>query len=215
MFCDQFQISTKEKKSLEDICSFIVECYIQVWISAPDIITAPINDIMFLKKLLNYNNNKLGEVALKKFINHLWYLNEECAVFSLFDDRVDYNTKHRMANKILQGYEENINEEENEGSNKKINVQFDDVSNFVNQDLPFALLNNKSWKLFQRFKISFNFLREDPSTWKALDEYIQAKEILSALKVVNDTAERGIKLMEEYNEKFTKNEDQKQFILQV
>ncbi|XP_025413648.1 uncharacterized protein LOC112685837 [Sipha flava] len=120
-----------------------------------------------------------------------------------------------MANKILQGYEENINEEENEGSNKKINVQFDDVSNFVNQDLPFALLNNKSWKLFQRFKISFNFLREDPSSWKALDEYIQAKEILSALKVVNDTAERGIKLMEEYNEKFTKNEDQKQFILQV
>ncbi|XP_025411715.1 uncharacterized protein LOC112684409 [Sipha flava] len=120
-----------------------------------------------------------------------------------------------MANKILQGYEENINEEENEGSNKKINVQFDDVSNFVNQDLPFALLNNKSWKLFQRFKISFNFLREDPSTWKALDEYIQAKEILSALKVVNDTAERGIKLMEEYNEKFTKNEDQKQFILHI
>jgi hypothetical protein len=50
---------------------------------------------------------------------------------------------------------------------------------------------------------------------EALDEYIQAKEILSALKVVNDTAERGVKLMEEYNEKFTKNEDQKQFILQV
>ncbi|XP_025424335.1 uncharacterized protein LOC112693458 [Sipha flava] len=74
---------------------------------------------------------------------------------------------------------------------------------------------DKSWKLFQRFKISFNFLREDPSTWKALDEYIQAKEILSALKVVNDTAERGVKLMEEYNEKFTKNEDEKQFILQV
>jgi len=122
MFCDQFQISTKEKKSLEDICSFIVECYIQVWISAPDIITAPINDIMFLKKLLNYNNNKLGEVALKKCKNHLWYLNEECAVFSLFDDRVDYSTKHRMANPILQGYEENINEEENENENKNFKL---------------------------------------------------------------------------------------------
>lgn len=108
-----------------------------------------------------------------------------------------------------------INEEENENSNKKLNVNFDDVSQFVNQDLPFSLLNNKSWKVFQRFKISINFLREDPKTWNALDEYIQAKEILSALKVVNDTAERGVKLMKEYNEKFTKNEDQKQFILQV
>lgn len=48
-------------------------------------------------------------------------------LFSLFDERVDYSTKHRMGKKILQGYEENINEEENEGSNKKLNVKFDDV----------------------------------------------------------------------------------------
>jgi hypothetical protein len=33
--------------------------------------------------------------------------------------------------------------------------------------------------------------------------------------VVNDIAEGGIKLMEEYNNKFTKNEEQKQFVLQV
>lgn len=65
-----------------------------------------------------------------------------CCYCSLFDNRVDYSTKHRMANNILQGYEENINEEQNEGSNKKINVQFDDVSHFVHQDLPFALHNN-------------------------------------------------------------------------
>jgi len=122
-----------------------------------------------------------------------------------------------MAIKILQGYEENINEEqeENEESNKKLNLKYDDVSHFLKKDLPFALLSNKSWKIFQRFKISFNFLREDPKTWQTIDEYKHAKEILSSLKIVNDAAERGVKLMEEYNNKFTKNEDQKQFIMQV
>jgi hypothetical protein len=40
-------------------------------------------------------------------------------------------------------------------------------------------------------------------------------EIIESLKVINDTAKRGVKLMEEFNEKLTKNEHQKQFVLQV
>ncbi|XP_050521446.1 uncharacterized protein LOC126894443 [Daktulosphaira vitifoliae] len=90
---------SKEVKALEDICCFVVECYIKMWFSAANIITAPINDLILLKKLLNYSNNKLGEVAIKIFINHLWYLNDESAVFSIFDDRLDINTKQRMAKK--------------------------------------------------------------------------------------------------------------------
>jgi len=35
------------------------------------------------------------------------------------------------------------------------------------------------------------------------------------LRVVNDTAERGVKLFEEYNSLLTNDEEEKQFILQV
>ena len=35
------------------------------------------------------------------------------------------------------------------------------------------------------------------------------------LKVVNDSAERGIKLIEDFKKKVTKDEHQKQFLLQV
>lgn len=41
-----------------------------------------------------------------------------------------------------------------------------------------------------------------------VDNYNKAKEILSSLKVVNDTSERGVKLIEEYNNKFSKNKNQ-------
>lgn len=44
---------------------------------------------------MNYNN-KLGEFALKQFTNHLWYLNEECAVFSMVGDRVNNETKQHI-----------------------------------------------------------------------------------------------------------------------
>jgi len=120
-----------------------------------------------------------------------------------------------MANCILEGKEHYINdsEEENEESKKKFNLKFDDLTHFLNKDHPFDLLTNKSWKLFARFQISDIFLRADPITWKDIEEYKQAKEVISSLKIVNDAAEIGVKLMEEYNEKFSKNEDQKQFTL--
>ena len=204
LFSDQFKMTTREQNSLDEVCCFIVKCYIQEWITAPNPVTAPMNDMLFLNKPKNYNG-KL-EVAIRKCINHLWYLNEECAVFSIFDDRINNETKQRMANYILEGKEQysNDNEEENEESKNKLNLKFDDLTNFLNKDLPFDLLTNKSWKLFARFHISDIFLRADPSTWKDIEEYKQAKEVISSLKIVNDAAEGGVKLMEEYNQTFSK-----------
>lgn len=58
MFCEEFKTSTKEKNEFEVIWCFIVKCYIQVWISARNNITVPINDVQFKKKLLSFNNKK-------------------------------------------------------------------------------------------------------------------------------------------------------------
>ncbi|KAL4126641.1 hypothetical protein QTP88_010853 [Uroleucon formosanum] len=67
--------------------------------------------------------------------------------------------------------------------------------------------------VFERF--NEYFLKVQPNEWPNVEEYEKGKSIIHFLKVVNDTAERGVKLMQEYNDKFTTNEDQKQFILQV
>jgi hypothetical protein len=32
----------------------------------------------------------------------LWYLNDECAVFSLFDNHIEDNTKSKKAKRILE-----------------------------------------------------------------------------------------------------------------
>ena len=39
--------------------------------------------------------------------------------------------------------------------------------------------------------------------------------IVHQMKVVNDIAERGVRLMDEYNSILTNNEEQKQYLLQV
>jgi len=52
-------------------------------------------------------------------------------------------------------------------------------------------------------------------TWNDNECYTDAERIVKSLKVVNDTAERGVKLIQDYNTMLTKDEEQKQFLLQV
>jgi hypothetical protein len=120
-----------------------------------------------------------------------------------------------MAEKILST-DFNQNDDELEiDSIKKITLQLDDVPNFLQKDLPTDLINYKSIRMFKRFEISTHFLRIDPAHWDNQEDFKTGKQIINAMKIVNDTAERGVKLMEEYNTKFTKDEEQKQFLLQV
>lgn len=79
------------------------------------------------------------------------------------------------------------------------------IENFITQ---------RSLKLFSRFHIDTTFLRCDPSTWDTEINFINGKNLINSLKVVNDTAERAVKLMEDFNESLTINEEQKQYVLQ-
>jgi hypothetical protein len=217
IFKDQFDLNSKEEKALKDICCFIVKCYVQAWFSSPNAIEAPLNDILFLNKLEEYKLHikRVADVALKKIINHLWYLNSECVTFSIFDDRVDNSTKLKMAERILSTYDSSIEDDEEIELKKKIALKLEDVSHFIRKDLLIDLINSKSIGMFKRFEISTQFLTIDPANWNNHEDYIIGKQIINSLKVVNDTAERGVKLIEEYNKKFTKNEEQKPRVLQV
>ena len=98
---------------------------------------------------------------------------------------------------------------------KKLILLPDDLDQFLQKDFPASLLTKKSFNIFESFNISITFLEEPPNTWYNNREFLVGKKKIDALKIVNDTAERGVKLMEEFGTKFTKNETQKQFLLQV
>lgn len=59
------------------------------------------------------------------------------------------------------------------------------------------------------------FLKLDPLTWHNSEEYKRGQNIVKNLSVVNDSAERGIKLIQEYHCKITHDEEQKQHLLKV
>jgi hypothetical protein len=62
-------------------------------------------------------------------------------------------------------------------------------------------------------KISSGFLEKPVQEWKS-DDYVNAKNIVDNIRVVNDSAERGVKLVNDCI-KSAKKEDRFQQILQV
>ena len=51
--------------------------------------------------------------------------------------------------------------------------------------------------------------------WKIPNYLQEAEDVVRELHIVNDTAERGVALMQEYNALLTKDKEPTQFILQV
>lgn len=67
--------------------------------------------------------------------------------------------------------------------------------------------------LFTRLKINDSFLLESPSSWKINTSFLNAKNAVSTLAVVNDTAEMGVKLIQDFHGLITVEEEQKHFLL--
>ena len=59
------------------------------------------------------------------------------------------------------------------------------------------------------------FLSKSPALWPSDQIYQQMKRNVKQLKVVNDCAERGVALIQSYNAALTKDETQKQYLLQL
>jgi hypothetical protein len=52
-----------------------------------------------------------------------------------------------------------------------------------------------------------SFINKNPEEWSSDAEYLKGKKICKNMRVTNDTAERGVALMQEYNRLHTVKEE--------
>lgn len=210
LFRDEFKLTAKERSAFSDICLFIVSTYIQAWFCAPLAVEAPNPDLQFLKKLVRYQtvDSAISRVALRKFVNHLWYLSPEAVALAFFNQKVSADTKKKMIETM------NLEKISTNESVKRVVIKAHDIPEVLEKGIEY-FVTAKTATFFERFNISRDFMQTDPSTWSEKDTFKKCFQIVTKLKVVNDTAERGVKLMEDYNKLITRNEDQKQYLLQV
>lgn len=106
-----------------------------------------------------------------------------------------------------------IHQKEKEFGVNNFSLQTENVDDIWNKEFSMYFLSKKSLNLFKRFDINPEFSEKHPTDWNSNSTYLSDKNIMNSLQIINDTAKRGVKLKEEFNKKFTKNENQNQFLL--
>ena len=68
---------------------------------------------------------------------------------------------------------------------------------------------------FEKLQLPTSFMDAEVADWSQNEAFLQGLAVVKNLQIVNDIAERGVALITEFNSSTTKNEEQKQYLLQV
>lgn len=154
--------------------------------------------------LQTYPNRTVADAAFSALSRHLWFFSEHLVGLAFFDDRVESHVKKAMA--------DNLQLPKTRSALHRVDASDADFNNLET----FATeRTNRLFELLSRTgaEESRSFLSKDPEAWEADASYQKLHERVKMLRVVNDSAERGIALIEKYNQSLTKDEEQKQFLL--
>ena len=199
MFREQFKLHQQELQALHRICLFTITIYVKAWFTAPSSCDAPYNDLCMLQSLELFAgvDSEVANIAVKKMRGHLWYLSEDLIGLALFSDNVWDSEKAAMVDAF-----------------KKPKMQHDlrrvdlkTIAAFQTKILS-DFVTDRSLNLFTAMRIDPAFLTGHPSTWLECLDYISAKQKITSLRVINDSAEWAVKLATDFNNILTHDESQ-------
>jgi len=148
-------------------------------------------------------DKKIAGVAEETMRLHLWYLSEDLAALPLFDDNISNNDKGTIVS-VLQ--KEPLPEDLRRLASNQI-PQFQNLS--VAQ-----FVTRRSLNLFESLRLPQDFLSAAVNTWTERADYNAAQKTVRA-QVVNDCAERAVRLASDFNEVLTNSDEQRQLLYQV
>ena len=169
--------------------------YLKSWFESSNGVDAPINDIKFIQQLQTYKRTDEADAntAIQKAFNHLEYLSEENVGLAFFSEKISPKEKAKMLTNL-----------HGTAPFKKDNVK-------VKQNILSS--SNISNYVSQRTSTFFNGL--DLPLSRSQSELDTINMRVADAKVINDCAERMIKVATYFNNSITNNSEEKQLALQV
>jgi hypothetical protein len=162
-------------------------------------VDAPWNDLNLFHSLLKYKsvNSVVSDSAVKAFKSHLWYLTEEMVPIALWSNKVPESARRALADKLLAVKPET-----------PVRVPKHRFgTGFGKPKLPSTVslssgladfVSTDSWYIFNVLQLNSDFMTEDVVNWPQSASFQSSLINLQALNVVNDCAERGVKLSSDF-----------------
>jgi len=209
-------ITTKHQlPKVKDFVTFATIVYSSWWITCNSAVDAPWNDLKLYHTLLMYEavNPEVSISAVRAFQRHLWYLTAEMVPLALFSNKVPQEEKRALGDRLLTVKPPEV-----------IHTPCDRFGTGfgkpkfptgINRSTMLAdLVSQDSWFTLQILEIDHEFLAEDVGSRSNFAAYQASVVNVDAMNVVNDCAERGVKLSSDFLAA-AKTEEHYQNVLQV
>ena len=176
---------------------------------------APWNDLQLYQDLLRYEgvSTMISKSEVRALKLHLWYLTEEMVPLALFSSKVPTEQRRTLADKLLAV----------KPATERVTPLNRFGTGFGKPVFPPAitlstaladLVGPDSWFTFHILQLNPEFLTADVADWPQLAAYQSSVVNLQALNVINDCAERCVKLFSDFLSS-AKGEEHYQNVLQV
>jgi hypothetical protein len=192
-------ITRSQQPKLREFVTFVCWIYCRWWLTSTSVVDAPWHDLQLFQNLLKYEkiNSIISSSALKAVKRHLWYLCSEMLPLALFSDLVPDSERKYLAEQLLlvQPADAMAIPTQRFGTGfGKPKFPADIISTTRLGDL----VTCDSWLFFKLLDMDVGFLQHDVVTWPGQASYLSSKMKTAAVNVVNDSAERGVKLSADF-----------------
>lgn len=180
----------REEAQLKRFVTFGTSLYTAAWIKAPLAAEAPSNDLQLWRDLKQYEavDKEISTSTLKVLERHLWYISEDLVGLAIFSDQVTSREKKDIVAKMSSV----------SSSPRMVRGNQEVLKRTANPKLcNFATTRSKAF--FQRMNIRTSFLNSEPDLWKENPDFTDGIVKVKNLLVVNDVAERSVKMCEDFN----------------
>lgn len=201
-------VTESDMKELERFSKYVVLIHFKQWFAcAAKASEAAVNDIQAFKAIDTYKrvDMEVAKAVEKVMGRHTWFLCEQLVPMALFSKTLHHEAKRAIANALCAIFKLH---------NKPIALGKPKLPHVDATSQISSFVGSKSFLLFQLLGIDTTFLFDDVEDWTSDPRYQEGEAHVNGLKVLNDAAERAMALITNYHNVVTKDESQRQYLLQ-
>ena len=201
-------MSCEEKSQVRRMANFIALFDSRSFLRSSLPSAGPVDDLQyfFLIKQYRQYDEPLADAVIISCKRHLWYLCEELAVMGIFNQELHPMWRAALARKLFETQMPSIF--------SPVKPKFPNIEREVSI---ISFIEPRSWLIFYLLKMNreeVEWMQLPVEYWALMSGYRKVESFVNNLQVINDAAERGIKLVTDYKD-MTRDSSRQEQLFQV
>jgi hypothetical protein len=204
----RFIMSNEERSQVRRMADFVALFHSKSFLRSSLASAAPVEDLQyfFLMNQYRQHDEQLADAVILSCKRHLWYLCEELVALCIFNKNLHPLWRAALARKLFETPRPSVFSPAKPG-----------FPSIDGDECILSFIGPRSWLIFHLLKMSreqVDWMQLPVEYWDRMTYYRQVESFVNNLPVINDAAERGVKLVTDFKD-FTQDPSRQEDLFQV